>query len=153
SIKMACDVLMVKDKNSAKYIEKFGGKKSTKEKAVEKAEEKPHLSTLDKIYNAVLTGERENIKELIDAAIKEGNEPSKIVDDYLMPAITKVGDLYDKREYFLPQLIQSAQTMKEAFGIVEPLLIKGDRKENKKCVVLATVKGDIHDIGKNIVGL
>ena len=153
SIKMACDVLMVKDKNSAKYIEKFGGKKSTKEKAVEKAEEKPHLSTLDKIYNAVLTGDRENIKELIDAAIKEGNEPSKIVDDYLIPAITKVGDLYDKREYFLPQLIQSAQTMKEAFGIVEPLLIKGDRKENKKCVVLATVKGDIHDIGKNIVGL
>lgn len=154
SIKMACDVLMAKDKNSAKYIEKFSGKKNEKEKAEEKAaEEKSNLSTLDKIYKGVLTGDRENIKELISAAIKEGNEPSKIVDDYLIPAITKVGDLYDKKEYFLPQLIQSAQAMKEAFSVVEPLLIKGDTKENKKCVVLATVKGDIHDIGKNIVGL
>jgi len=61
-----------------------------------------------------------------------------------------VGDLYDRKEYFLPQLIQSAETMKEAFGILEPLLKKEpvDEKGNKVKVILATVKGDIHDIGK-----
>ena len=150
NIKMACDVLMAKDKNSALYIKKFSGQKSEKIKVVE---EKKDLSTLDQIYKSVLTGNNENIKELINTAIKEGNEPSKIVDDYLIPAITKVGDLYDKKEYFLPQLIQSAQTMKDAFSIIEPLLMKKGGKENKKCIVLATVKGDIHDIGKNIVGL
>ncbi|MDQ2086611.1 homocysteine S-methyltransferase family protein [Herbivorax sp. ANBcel31] len=150
NIKMACDVLTAKDKNSAFYIERFGGQKSEKVKDEEK---KSDLSTLDKIYKSVLIGDRENVKALIDIAIKDGNEPSKIVDNYLIPAITKVGDLYDKKEYFLPQLIQSAQAMKDAFNIVEPLLMKEESQENKKCIVLATVKGDIHDIGKNIVGL
>lgn len=150
SIKMACDVLMAKDKNSIMYIKKFTNKKSEK---AEDTEKKGDLDVLSQIYKNVLTGNSENIKELINIAIKEGNKPSKIVDNYLIPAITKVGDLYDKKEYFLPQLIQSAQTMKNAFSVIEPLLITENGKEGKKRVVLATVKGDIHDIGKNIVGL
>jgi len=68
------------------------------------------------VYDAVVKGDRENIRKYIDDALKDGTEPSIIVDKYLIPAITHVGDLYDRKEYFLPQLIQSAETMKEAFA-------------------------------------
>lgn len=152
SIKMASDVLKVKDRNSKKYIEHFAALKSDKPQVVEK---KDTASPVEKVYDAVVKGDRENIRKYIDDALKDGTEPSIIVDKYLIPAITHVGDLYDRKEYFLPQLIQSAETMKEAFGILEPLLKKEpvDEKGNKVKVILATVKGDIHDIGKNIVGL
>jgi len=150
SIKMAGDVLTAKDKNSLRYIEYFSN--STKEKTVQVKKEEQ--STAEKIYGDVVSGDRENIKSHIEAGLKEGMEPSFIVDDCLIPAITHVGDLYDKKEYFLPQLIQSAEAMKEAFGYVEPMLKKEGGKEKAKAgIVVATVKGDIHDIGKNIVAL
>ena len=150
SIKMAGDVLTGKDKNSLKYIEYFGG--STKEQTVQT--KKAEQSITEKIYGAVLGGDKENIKLHIEAALKEGLEASYIVDNCLIPAINHVGELYDKKEYFLPQLIQSAETMKEAFGLVEPLLKKDGTAEKAKArIVIATVKGDIHDIGKNIVAL
>lgn len=150
SIKMAGDVLTVKDKNSLKYIEYFGN--TTKDKPVQT--QKAELSVTERIYGAVVGGDRENIRLHIEAALKEGFEPSYIVDSCLIPAINHVGDLYDKKEYFLPQLIQSAETMKEAFGYVEPMLKKdGSEGKAKARIVIATVKGDIHDIGKNIVAL
>ncbi len=152
SIKMASDVLKAKDKNSKRYIEHFAALKSG---MPEVSEKKDTASSVEKVYDAVVKGDRENIRKYIDNALNDGTEPSVIVDKYLIPAITHVGDLYDRKEYFLPQLIQSAETMKEAFGILEPLLKKEseDKKGSKVGVVLATVKGDIHDIGKNIVGL
>jgi 5-methyltetrahydrofolate--homocysteine methyltransferase len=151
SIKMAGDVLTAKDKNSLRYIEYFS--KNTQVKPKE-AEKKAELSSTQKVYEAVVRGDKENVKAYIEAALKEGLEPSAVVDSYLIPAITHVGDLYDKKEYFLPQLIQSAETMKEAFGYVEPLLKKEESSQKAKAViVIATVKGDIHDIGKNIVAL
>lgn len=150
SIKMAGDVLTAKDKNSMKYIEYFGN--TSKEKPVQT--QKTELSVTERIYNAVVGGDKENIILHIEAALKEGFEPSHIVDNFLIPAINHVGDLYDKKEYFLPQLIQSAETMKEAFGFVEPMLKKdGSEGKAKARIVIATVKGDIHDIGKNIVAL
>ena len=152
NLKMASDVLTFKDKNSMEYISCF-----SQTGAVQKAES-PETGTqpaVDRIYNAVVRGDRDNVTVLIDMALKEGIKPGEIVDRYLIPAITNVGQLYDKREYFLPQLIQSAETMKKAFGHLEPLLSKDeDAVTGKKTkIVLATVKGDIHDIGKNIVGL
>lgn len=78
----------------------------------------------------------------------------KIVKDSLIPALDIVGEKYDKEEIFLPQLIQSAETVKKAFEVIKTGLSE-DKNEilNKKKVILATVKGDIHDIGKNIVKL
>lgn len=150
SIKMAGDVLTVKDKNSLKYIEYFGNSTNAKPAQAQKTEQ----SVNERIYGAVVGGDRENIRAHIEAGLKEGLEPSYIVDNCLIPAITHVGDLYDKKEYFLPQLIQSAEAMKEAFGYVEPMLKKDGAQEKAKAgIVIATVKGDIHDIGKNIVGL
>lgn len=150
SIKMAGDVLTAKDKNSLNYIEYFGSTPKEKTAQTPKAE----LGVTERVYGAVVGGDRENIKSYIEAALKEGFEPSYLVDKCLIPAINHVGDLYDKKEYFLPQLIQSAETMKEAFGFVEPMLKKEGFEEKVKArIVIATVKGDIHDIGKNIVAL
>ena len=70
----------------------------------------------------------------------------------LIPAITEVGSLYEKKVYFLPQLIRSAETMQKAFAHVKPLLAK-ESDEERPTIVLATVEGDVHDIGKNIVAL
>jgi 5-methyltetrahydrofolate--homocysteine methyltransferase len=152
NIKRACDVLITNDLNSKEYIAHFTKKVKSEEKVKEKAEEKP---TDKKIYTAVLKGDRDPIKRLLETALQEGITPQKIVDEILIPAITQVGQLFDSKEYYLPQLIQSAETMKIAFEYLEPLLKSGSGEDAQSTVgvVLATVKGDIHDIGKNIVAL
>ena len=76
-----------------------------------------------------------------------------ILDTILMPAINKVGELFEKGKYFLPQLISSAETMKTSIEYLEPMLVSGDTKGQLPVVVIATVEGDIHDIGKNLVAL
>ena len=76
-----------------------------------------------------------------------------IVNELLIPGILAVGDKYEKKEYFLPQLLQSAETMQTAFARLKPLLEEDEDAEDRPVVVMATVEGDIHDIGKNIVCL
>lgn len=152
NIKMASDVLTLRDKNSLRYIRRFTG--DTLERAKPDEQKKP-LKAVEKIYHSVLHGEKEEIVSFLNEAIHEGFAPKDLVDIYLIPAITKVGELYDEKKYFLPQLIQSAEAMKTAFNYLEPY-ISQDRTGSIKTgasIVLATVKGDIHDIGKNIVGL
>ena len=108
---------------------------------------------INPVYEAVIKGNRRNIVYLVKKTLEEGKEPSYILDNLLIPAINAVGKLFDKQIYFLPQLISSAETMKLAIELLEPLL-KRDIKENQLgTVVLATVSGDIHDIGKNLVTL
>lgn len=152
NLKMACDVLTCKDNNSRNYIARFV---QSIVSVPDNKEQKITANVVEMIYNAVVKGHREDIENLIKKALDEKVEPGYIVDKYLIPAITHVGKLYDTREYFLPQLIQSAETMKAAFEILEPLLKnqQGGNLKNDVGIVLATVKGDIHDIGKNIVGL
>lgn len=148
NIKAAADVLSMKDKKSVLYIKRFSN--TPQNTGLKTSAE----TTKETIYDAVVSGNAESIKTLIDTAVKAGEKPSEIVDRKLIPAISYVGDLYEKKTYFLPQLIASADAMKVAFGILEPLLQAepGERAE-KKVVLIATVKGDIHDIGKNIVAL
>jgi 5-methyltetrahydrofolate--homocysteine methyltransferase len=74
------------------------------------------------------------------------------VDKIMIPAIVRVGDLYEKKVYFLPQLMAAAETMKKALGYLEPHL-KKTATAGKGKIIMATVRGDIHDIGKNIVAL
>ncbi len=86
-------------------------------------------------------------------ALQEGYEAKAILDDVLLPAINEVGALFDKGKYFLPQLIAGAEAMKASIEYLEPLLM-GDRSgQEMPTVVIATVEGDIHDIGKNLVAL
>lgn len=105
------------------------------------------------IYEAVIKGNKRNIVYLVKKTLEEGKEPSYILDDLLIPAINQVGALFDKQIYFLPQLISSAETMKLAIELLEPLLKKDEKEKHLGTIVLATVSGDIHDIGKNLVVL
>ena len=105
------------------------------------------------IEAAVIAGRRDEITPLVQAALDKGEEPFTIVGDRLIPAITEVGAKYERKEYFLPQLIRSAETMQTAFAFLRPLLEKDSRSASRPVVVMATVEGDIHDIGKNIVNL
>ena len=82
-----------------------------------------------------------------------GEDPGAIINGQLIPAINEVGVLFDKQIYFLPQLISSAQTMQQAIEYLEPMLSKDKDAEPKATIVIATVEGDIHDIGKNLVAL
>lgn len=105
------------------------------------------------IEEAVIAGRRDDISTLVQAALDAGEQPFAIVGDRLIPAITEVGVKYERKEYFLPQLIRSAETMQKAFALLRPLLEKDTRAASRPVVVMATVEGDIHDIGKNIVNL
>lgn len=152
NIKMACDVLTAKDEHSHSYIQHFAKMEQLNEAAFGKKKGK---TPSEQVYDAVVKGDKAGIDRLIEAALQQGTAPKVLVDEYLIPAITQVGDLYEQKKYFLPQLIQSAEVMKKAFLQIEPLLQsdRGIGVQRKAKVVLATVKGDIHDIGKNIVAL
>ncbi|MDD3839042.1 MAG: homocysteine S-methyltransferase family protein [Clostridia bacterium] len=150
NIKIASDVLASNDPVGRRYIQRFVGSKTdskTKQPESNKIEQK--------IYNAVIDGDRENIDELIHQAIKANIPAGKLLQQYLIPAIDKVGDLFEEKEYYLPQLILSAQTMKQAYSQLEKHLVaeQNTGQINKHKVLIATVKGDVHDIGKNIVAL
>ena len=76
-------------------------------------------------------------------------QPDDIIQKHLITAIQKVGVLFEEKKYYLPQLIASAETMEKAITYLEPMLIKDDAEE-KATIIMATVEGDIHDIGKNL---
>ncbi len=105
------------------------------------------------LYEAVLKGNRSGIAALTEKALESGLEAGTILNDCLMPAINRVGELFDCGKYFLPQLISGAEAMKLSIGVLEPYLLQDENREKLPVVVLATVKGDIHDIGKNLVAL
>ena len=105
------------------------------------------------LESAVIAGRLDGIADLVRKALDEGEDPFVMVSEKLIPAITEVGKKYERKEYFLPQLIRSAETMQAAFAVVKPLLEKQGGAEKRPVIILATVEGDIHDIGKNIVSL
>ncbi|MBE5955736.1 MAG: 5-methyltetrahydrofolate--homocysteine methyltransferase [Lachnospiraceae bacterium] len=104
------------------------------------------------VYKAVLNGNRSGILKEVEKELVLGTLPGDIIDKQLIPAINKVGDLFDKQIYFLPQLISSAEAMKKAIEMLEPMMAAFAR-EAHAVIVIATVEGDIHDIGKNLVAL
>ncbi len=107
----------------------------------------------DKLYADILKGSGSVIVEDTKQALEEGHAAKAILDDILLPAINEVGELFDKGKYFLPQLIASAEAMKASIEYLEPVLAKDRSDQEMATVVIATVEGDIHDIGKNLVAL
>ncbi|WP_295807344.1 homocysteine S-methyltransferase family protein [uncultured Victivallis sp.] len=105
------------------------------------------------LRDAVLRGKKEAVPAILDTLIAAGKAPGELVDGILIPAITEVGNRFERKEYFLPQLMQSAAAMQLAMEQLEPLLRSGGANAAGPVFLLATVKGDIHDIGKNIVAL
>ncbi len=107
----------------------------------------------DAVKEAVLRGNRRSVEALTREALEAGIPARALLDQYLLPAINEVGELFDRGKYFLPQLISSAETMKLSIGILEPFLAETKEHGRMPVVVIATVQGDIHDIGKNLVAL
>jgi len=107
----------------------------------------------EQLKRSVLEGERDNIENLIDQALQQDQIPAlDIVNQALIPGIELAGELYEKKRYFLPQLMMAAETMKKAFAYLKPHL-SVDAQKHSGVIVIATVEGDIHDIGKNIVAI
>lgn len=113
-----------------------------------KKEDYKNLPIDKQVYNAILFGDKENIVEVIEKGLKELKALE--INDILIDALNDVGDKFNKKEYFLPQVLLSAEAMKRAFARLKRELSKEGGKE-KGSVLFATVENDIHDIGKNII--
>lgn len=130
-------------------VESAGGEKNITAPAAAPDQQAEDYKALKQ---AVLQGNRDGITSLIQNALKEGRKPLEIVNQALIPGIEEAGELYDRKKYFLPQLMMAAETMKKAFAEIKPYLQEGTG-DNSGVIVIATVEGDIHDIGKNIVSV
>lgn len=147
--KRALDVLKSRDQNALEYIRYHSSHQGSRDKQAA-----PPARGEITLFDSVVEGLADKCTELVVKALEEGGEPQKIVNETLIPAIQKVGDLYDARKYFLPQLIRGAEVMEKAMAVLTPLLeTSGGDVRQKGTIVIATVKGDVHDIGKNIVAL
>ncbi len=109
------------------------------------------MPILDDIYHATTKGNYKDIKELVQQAVDSGKHPKKIVEEALAPAMIEVGDKFGTGELYMPDMLLSAKTMQTAMTVLKPLL-KGDESTVERgTLVIGTVKGDLHDIGKNLV--
>lgn len=159
----AADLLLGKEEADIRYIGQMDGREDRDIGQINGRKEKKQPDTGRKgakeedaasmVWEAVLKGNRKRIVDDTKGALAGGMEPETVLNDILLPAINEVGDLFDKGKYFLPQLIASAETMKLAIEYLEPLLEQKSGKKEMPTVVIATVEGDIHDIGKNLVAL
>lgn len=145
----AFQVLANIDKEGKNYIKKY----STKglETKNEKPKETISGENTKDLRQIIVDGMEEEAVISTEELLK-AKDPMDVVNEYIIPALDYVGEQYDEKEIFLPQLIQSAETVKKSFQVIKESIIKsgkGDIEKGK--LVLATVKGDIHDIGKNIV--
>lgn len=150
----ASDLLLNKQSADIRYIERMNTHATSvivtaaKEKAGSDSEKKQ-----PPVYEAVLKGNKAKIIERVEAELETGIKPEQIIDEMLIPAINEVGELFNKKIYFLPQLIASAEAMETAIQYLEPKLERKNTNEEMPTIVIATVEGDIHDIGKNLVAL
>ena len=138
----------------AAAVKKTPGQEKT---AVQTPEETGNENTLSesalKLKTALLKGKRDSIALVTKECLEQGEEASYLLNDVLIPGINEVGNLFEKGKYFLPQLIASAEAMKESIDILEPILQSQKEQRQMPVIVIATVAGDIHDIGKNLVAL
>ncbi len=105
---------------------------------------------LNQLKQAIIEGDAGAARELTGQALAENVEPLEIVQQHLVPAMDEVGRLFEEEEYFIPEMLLSARAMKESMGLIRPLLAKRGSKPVATAVI-GTVKGDLHDIGKNLV--
>ena len=183
SCALATDLLLNKEEAALRYIEYAGGVKERREEkeaelsrklalleqqgtkaastdntevpsAVTASKHTPQINEMqEKLKTAVLKGNRNGIVKITNEALESGEKPVELLNQVLLPAINLVGEYFDQGKYFLPQLIASAEAMKNSIEVLEPLLQTGNSGEEMPVVVIATVEGDIHDIGKNLVAL
>ena len=108
--------------------------------------------SLEPIYKAVLNGDKDAATENVQAALDAGTDAGVILQEGLIPAMGEVGRLFEEGEYYVPEMLIAARAMQAGLAILKPLLVDSDIKPTGK-VAIGTVKGDLHDIGKNLVGM
>jgi 5-methyltetrahydrofolate--homocysteine methyltransferase len=109
------------------------------------------MADLKRLQAAVEAGDRDTAVEITQAALDEGYDPQDVLE-YMTAAMGIVGDRFSRQEIFVPEMLISARAMKGAVALLEPLLVASGHKPDK-VAVLGTVQGDLHDIGKNLVGM
>lgn len=102
------------------------------------------------LYDAILIGDTKSAHAATQAAIDSGTEPMDLITESMVPAMDEVGRLFETEEYFVPELLLAGRAMKAAMEILRPLMESSGQKLSTR-VVIGTVKGDLHDIGKNLV--
>ena len=108
------------------------------------------MPDLKELYDAVVSGNAKATQAITQQALADGVDPLKLVNEYMVPAMDEVGRRFEANEYFVPELLISARAMKAALELIRPLLTaRGDKPVGR--VAIGTVKGDLHDIGKNLV--
>lgn len=108
------------------------------------------MEDLKPLHDAVLNGDAKTAKEFTEKSLAAGIEPLALVQQAMMPAMDEVGRRFECNEYFVPELLLSARAMKGALELIRPLLLASGAESSGR-VVIGTVKGDLHDIGKNLV--
>lgn len=151
----ASDLLLNKDGSDIRYIEKMQdiSISATATAKADTADKKEISNSKGILYEMVLKGKKNTIAEETTRLLNEGADANDLLNNSLLPAINDVGDFFDKGKYFLPQLIASAEAMKNSIAILQPRLLQESDNKDMPTVVFATVEGDIHDIGKNLVVL
>ena len=110
------------------------------------------MADLQKIKDAVMSGKREEVTNLVKAALDAGDSPVVLLEGGMIPAMREIGDKFSRNEVYVPQMLIAARAMQAGLALVEPALAKTDHKPLGK-VAIGTVKGDLHDIGKNLVAI
>lgn len=106
---------------------------------------------MEELKQLVIDGDNAEAVERINKLLADGSDPNDVVKKALIPAMDKVGELFQNREYFIPDLLIAARAMEECMDLLKPLLIKDEAENSLGKIVIGTVKGDLHDIGKALV--
>jgi 5-methyltetrahydrofolate--homocysteine methyltransferase len=107
---------------------------------------------INDIYEGIIDGDKDLVKGKVEEAINTGMEVNQILEEGLIKGMTEVGRLFEEGEFFVPEMLISARAMQAGMDLLKPLLLQADVKMKGK-VVIGTVKGDLHDIGKNLVAM
>jgi 5-methyltetrahydrofolate--homocysteine methyltransferase len=112
--------------------------------------EKTMEQQIQEIYDGILNGDNKSVPEKVGAAVAAGVEASRILNAGMVAAMAEVGRLFEEGEYFVPEMLISARAMQAGLAVLKPYLVQANVKSAGR-VVAGTVKGDLHDIGKNLV--
>ncbi len=109
-------------------------------------------NTMEEIFEAVIKGQRDETVANVQKALEEQLAPEDILKNALIAAMSEVGDRFEKGDFFVPEMLVAARAMQHGLNILRPLLVEADLQPEGR-VVIGTVKGDLHDIGKNLVAM
>jgi len=155
-IKLIEKVIFEPNEDIIEELIEYASKNSQKKKIIDEKPEWRAFKIEEKLIYALIHGIKDFVNEDIKNALEQYNDPVYIIETLLMNGMKAVGDLFDKGKMFLPQVIKSARVMKNFVDILMPEIIKNSNSSSlnkKNKVIIATVKGDVHDIGKNIISL